>query len=116
MKVIYVAGKYSGKSYSEISDNIAKAEQAAIQLWRLGWAVICPHKNSAHFEIYEKVAGITYNTWLNGDLELLSRSDAILLLDGWKDSNGAVKEKLKAVELGIPLFYQMDGIPVPDLL
>ena len=113
MKVIYVAGKYTGKTKSEISDNIAKAEEAAIQLWKLGWAVFCPHKNTSHFEIYEKVAGITYDTWINGGLELLSRCDAIFLLDDWEESNGSLKEKMDAVEQGIPVFFQEGGYPLP---
>lgn len=31
MKMIYVAGKYSGKTYSEGDDNIKKAEEVSIE-------------------------------------------------------------------------------------
>ena len=49
MKVIYVAGKYTGKSEWETFLNIQHARVVAHDLWYKGWAVICPHSNTAFF-------------------------------------------------------------------
>ena len=47
MKVIFISGPYRGDS---IDDNIDHASDIAQRLWKAGWAVICPHMNSMHFE------------------------------------------------------------------
>ena len=47
MKVIYVSGAYRAPTEYEVGLNIRRAEEAAIRLWMDGWAVICPHKNTA---------------------------------------------------------------------
>lgn len=100
MKVLYIAGPYRGKTESDVVRNIRAAEAAAIDAWRKGWAVICPHKNTALF------GGLCDDVvWLEGDMELLRRSDAVLAIDGWLQSTGAQAEILKARELGIPVYY-----------
>lgn len=113
MKVIYVAGKYSANSWSGIEDNIRKAEAASIKLFKLGWAVITPHKNTAHYEIYED-DDLTYETWIKADLEMLRRSDAVFMLDGWNNSKGAMLERAEAEKRGMKIYFQADGYPAPD--
>jgi hypothetical protein len=46
--------------------------------------------------------------WLAGDLELLRRSDAVLMVDGWQRSVGATAERQVAADLGLPIFYSFD--------
>lgn len=111
MKLIYTAGPYTGKTYSEVDDNIKKAENVSIQLWKKGWAVICPHLNTCHFEIYEGVAGIDYHTWIKGDLLMLEKCDAIIMCQGWENSKGSIGELELAKKLGIEIFYEKNGIP-----
>jgi hypothetical protein len=50
MRVIFVSGLYTGETgkFSEVEDNIRKAENISIQLYKKGWAVFTPHKNMAH--------------------------------------------------------------------
>ena len=110
-KLIYTAGKYSGETYSEIDDNIRKAEHVAIQLWVKGWGVICPHKNTAHLGVFEAVANISYEDWLEADLEMIRRCDAIFMLKDWRESNGAKREHALAIEIGIPIYYNIADVP-----
>jgi hypothetical protein len=110
-KIIYVAGPYTGPDYDTIEKNIGKAEKAAIELWSRGWVVITPHLNTAHFEIYEDKYNLDYHTWLNGDLEILSRCDAIFFLDGWDDSKGSMAEYSYCDANGLDIYYQKDGYP-----
>jgi hypothetical protein len=111
MKVIYVAGPYTGKNHFETKQNILNAEKVAIECWRKGWAVICPHKNTSGFEVVEDKK-INYNTWINGDLEILSRCDAIVMVDGWKGSKGAMKELEKAKEFGLSIYFSAFDVTV----
>ena len=96
MKVAYIAGPYRGKTHYEVEQNIRAAEAVAIKYWQLGYAVICPHKNTAHFD------GLAPDeVWLKGDLEILKRCDLIVMVPGWERSSGAIAEKELAEDCGI---------------
>ena len=101
MKVIFVSGKYRASSESGVVENIRKAEAVSIMLWQAGWAVFCPHKNSALF------GGLCDDSvWLEGDIEILKRCDAIYMLFNWQDSVGAKEEYRIALDLGLEIIFQ----------
>lgn len=80
----------------------------ALEYWRKGYAVICPHKNTALFDGAE---GTTDDTWLEGDLEILGRCDVVVALPGWKGSMGARAEVVEARRQGIPVWeYPMEMV------
>lgn len=100
MKVVYVAGPFRGPNSWEIEENIRRAERLALEVWRMGAACICPHTNTRFFQGAADDA-----VWLDGDLELVARSDAILMTPDWQRSTGARSEEAFARERGIPVFY-----------
>lgn len=103
--LIYVAGKYSG----EVDTNIAEARKVALALWDAGHAVICPHLNTAHFE---QDCRATYEQYLEGDLNMVARVDALVMVPGWEESKGARGEHDYAQELYIPIYYYPDVPPI----
>ena len=102
MEVIFVSGKYRGKTEWEVKQNIYHAEKRARMLWMNGFAVVCPHLNTAF------LGGSDDSIWLEGDLEILKRCDAIYMLDGWEDSEGARKELGLAIKLGKKSYFEVD--------
>ena len=84
-------------------DNIRAAELTAIDLWRIGFAVICPHKNTALLD--GTLGDDDSHIWLEGDLVMLERCDCIVMIPGWERSEGAKAEKEFAKERDIPVFY-----------
>lgn len=106
-KIIYVAGKYRGKTDYEKTENIWHAVRVSVRLWELGWVAICPHANTAHFDCYSNLPPQTY---LNGDLEILKRCDAIFMLKGFRQSIGAMEEYKLAQKLNLEIFYEGDPL------
>jgi len=105
MKVLYLAGPYRAPTLRGIINNIRKAEKVAIALWQAGFAVICPHLNTALFD------GVCDDkVFLEGDLEILKRCDIVVVLPGWEDSEGTRKEIALAEKLGIPIL-KLEDIP-----
>lgn len=101
-RVLYISGPYSHPDpVHGIPRNILLASEAALVAWRGGWATLCPHKNCAGFE---HAAGIPYETWIRGDLELLRRADAICMVGSWTESRGALQEYRLARALGMPVY------------
>jgi hypothetical protein len=99
MKLAYVAGPYRASTESGVVQNIRNAEAVAVELWKKGYAVICPHKNTALF------GGLAPDeVWLKGDLVMMERCDLVVLVPGWHTSSGTRAEVARAKELGIPMY------------
>lgn len=108
MKVIYISGKYrDARGIYYVLENIRAAEEAALEVWAAGGVAICPHKNTAGFD---GAFNLSEHTWLNGDLELVRRCDAIYMLPNWVDSEGAAKERAEAERIGLPVLYDLPAV------
>lgn len=95
--LIYVAGPYRG----DVEQNIQNAREVAIELWKLGHTVICPHANSAHMD----EAGIAHETFIEGDLKIIARCDALVVLPVFQDSEGTLQEIAYAERLRVPIYW-----------
>lgn len=108
--VVYVAGPYrartpgpgGGYNHWAQEQNIRQAEDVALDVWRLGGAAVCPHLNTAHFQ-----GALPDEVWLQGDLDILARCDAVMLVPGWEDSTGTRAEVAFADAHGIPTFEHL---------
>ena len=101
MKVLYLAGPYRSKDgLWGVHLNVELAKAVSRDLWRSGFAVLCPHANSFPMDGFD----IPDETFLTGDLEMLSRCDAVVLVGAWRGSSGAMAEKEFAEYRGIPCF------------
>jgi hypothetical protein len=61
-----------------------------------------PHGNTAFMD----GADIPDGVFLEGDLEILRRCDAILMLKNWRQSAGARGEHQRAKDLELPIFHE----------
>jgi hypothetical protein len=100
LKLAYIAGPYRANTPRGIVENIRKAEAVAIRYWKIGYAVICPHKNTALFDGLMPDA-----VWIEGDQEILSRCDVIVFCSGWEASHGCQLEMQLAQRLGKTIFF-----------
>ena len=105
MRVVYVAGPFRAANAWEVEQNIRRAEGAALEVWRLGAACICPHTNTRFFD-----GAADDRVWLDGDMEILTRCDAVLPIQGWETSTGARTEHDLAVSMHIPVFTALDDL------
>jgi len=104
-KLIYLAGPYRAPTVWGIRQNIRKAEKYALEFWRRGVPVLSPHKNTALFD-----GAADDRVWLEGDLIMLMRCDALVLLPGWEESSGTQVEKDKAEAEGMPVFFIREDV------
>jgi len=101
MKLLFISGPYRAKTIYGTLQNIRRAERWALYFWRRGFAVICPHKNTALFD-----GAADESIWLEGDKEMLRRCDAVFAMTGWENSEGAKAEIKEARRLGLDILYQ----------
>lgn len=100
MMVVYIAGPFRAANSYDMECNIRRAEALALDVWRTGFAAaLCPHTNTRFFQ-----GAAPDKVWLEGDLVMLRRCDAVLLTPDWKKSKGAVEEVKHALRWDIPVF------------
>jgi len=105
LKIAYIAGPYATNSIYGVVQNIRRAELVALSLWKIGYAVICPHKNSSLLD-----GECPRQTWIDGDLEILQRCDLLVVLPNWEESEGTRDEISQACMFDIPIFYWPDDM------
>ena len=103
MNLVYVAGPYRAATEFEVTQNIRRAESLALKVWLAGAACICPHLNTAHFG-----GAAPDEVWLTGELEIVRRCDAVVLVEGWERSEGVRREVETARAAGIPVFERFE--------
>lgn len=101
IRVVYIAGPLDANSPEAQQDNIERARQQAFEVWRRGLVALCPHSNNATLGTLPRAV------WLRGELELLRRCDALLLVQGWETSEGTLAERAEAARLGLPIFTRI---------
>ena len=95
---IYISGKISGTDLTETRKRFAAAAKVTK---KLGYEPVNPLEN-----------GLTeHDTWeahITKDIADLLQCKAIYMLQGWEDSKGARIEYHIAVEIGIPIMYEIE--------
>jgi hypothetical protein len=105
MLLAYVAGPYRDpRGEYFVGQNIRATADVAVELWRMGYAVLTPHLNTAFFG-----GACPDDVWLKGDLVMLRRCDLVVLVPGWQKSSGTRGEVAEARACGIPVFEWTAG-------
>lgn len=98
--IIYICGPITGKP----NNNVEAFERAQQQLLRMGHYAINPHLVCRNIVKLHK--GTERELWvkcMKRDIEEMLKADAVVVLDGWKDSKGANIEMYIAHSLDIPV-------------
>ncbi len=96
--LVYVSGPYRcpNKTIAGVRRNIERARAVAEYLAIKGYGFICPHLNTAFMD------GLCPDKfWLDMDLLILERCDRIVMVPGWKESQGSLMELEHARNRGL---------------
>ena len=106
-RVAFIAGPYrSPYGAWFVRKNVERAADLAAKCWQLGYSVICPATNSAFFSGLEPE-----ERFLKAYLEILTRCDLVVAVEGWEKSEGATAEVEMAHGKGIPVYLEIGGLP-----
>jgi len=109
MPVVYVAGPYRAPTREGVELNIQAAKSVAARAAQKGYAVLCPHMNTAHMDLIVPVMTDAY--WLTATKELMRRCDLVVLVPGYSESEGTRAEIEEAKRLGMDIFCCVDKLP-----
>jgi len=98
MKLVFIAGPFTGPTAWDIAQNVRRAEELGLEVARAGFMPVIPHANTALFH-----GQCTEEFWYEGTRALLCRCDMLIRLPGWESSKGAKCEVGLAWARGIPI-------------
>ena len=96
MKLAFICAPYRAEDHNEVHENIQRARSMAIALWKRGYAVICPHLNSAFMS-----GAVEEGVFLEGAREMLRRCGLVIYTG---ESAGVRLEIALAFELDMPVY------------
>ena len=110
--IIYLATPIRPKNGKTVDENVRIAKGLALELWKKGYTVICPAANSdLPISLAEKE--LEAERWLNGDIEILQRCDAMVVAPDWEKSDGVKGEITVAGMCGVPVYFYPE-LPIVD--
>jgi len=99
--VVYIAGPYRAANAWQREKNIRAAEEVALKVAGLTTAIpLCPHTMFRFFD-----GTFPDQHWIEMTLGLLGVCEAMIVLDGWEDSEGTKEEVEFATENGIHICF-----------
>lgn len=112
-QVVYLAGPY--RPYTDaagirhtIAENVREAGRYGIEVWKRGYVALVPHTLTYLDPRQQRqdggIADVAPEVFMDGELELVRRSDMVVLMPRWRQSRGATIEKQFAEEIGKPVY------------
>ena len=109
---IYIAGPYTGSTLEEIEENVQRAMEAGLKIWKKGHFPYIPHLT--HWpDILSRKLGIEMNweDYMNWHAPWVDDCDALFLL---AESKGALLEYNRAKEEGKSVYQTLEEIPTVE--
>ncbi len=109
---IYVAGPYTGSTMEEIEENVQRAIDAGLQIWKKGHYPYIPHLT--HWpdqRAKEQDIPMDWSDYMRWHAPWVDHCDALFLL---AESKGALLEYERAKEEGKEVFHSLDEIPTVE--
>lgn len=107
-RIIYVAGPFTAPTAEGIRANIRAAAALGHIVRSLGAGALVPHLIGAPYVLEASCVQFAdpfgYDWWIQETMEMLRRSDAVVLVSGWQESSGSRGEVKEAQRLGKPVF------------
>ena len=101
VKIVYISGPYT---LGDVAKNVRDACRAGDAVFDMGLIPLVPHLT----HLWHLISPKSHHDWMEIDLNLIPRCDAILRLPG--ESKGADVEVAVAQKLGIPVFYSLQEL------
>ena len=106
---IYVAGPYTGNTIEQIEENVRKAMEAGLKIWKKGHYPYIPHLT--HWpDILSRELGIDmdWSDYMRWHAPWVDACDALFLIS---ESKGALLELDRAKAQSKQIFYSLEDIP-----
>ena len=109
---VYVAGAYSADNVITVLDNMRKGMRMSTEVMNLGYAPFCPWLDY-QFQLMQREdlgESLSVEDYYEYSLAWLDASDCVLVVPGYENSKGTMKELAYAAQMGLPIYYKVEDL------
>lgn len=112
MKRVYIAGPYSSGDIITILGNIRNGIKMAVRVLLCDgrFAPFCPWLDFLFDLVLEGDQKLTVENYYNYSMAWLDVSDVMLLMPGWKNSRGSLREYKRAKVLNLRIYEDVETL------
>ena len=110
MKRIFIAGPYSADNVITVLDNIREGMRLSTEVLLLGYSPFCPWLDFHYQLMLRRHEKLSVEDYYRYSLDWLEVSDAVLVISRWIGSKGTKAEIDRAVELQIPVYFNIHDL------
>jgi hypothetical protein len=100
-----------------VLENIRKGQRASVEILLAGHEPFCPWLDYQFQFMLREEENLTVKDYYRYSMAWLEVSDAMVILDGWKDSKGTLAEIKRAQELNITIHHGVEAfLPIAGRL
>jgi hypothetical protein len=103
---VYVAGKYNGPNVIDVLKNMRKGIALSGEVMKAGMAPFCPWLD---FQL-GLTDDFTVEQFRACSMEWVKCSDAMLLVEGWENSQGVADEIIVAHQFNVQIFSKLEDL------
>jgi len=107
---VYVAGSYSASNVITVLDNMRKGLRLSTEVFLAGYAPFSPWLDYQFALMLREGEVLKVEDYYSYSMSWLEASDCILLVPGWEESKGTLKEIERAKELRLPVFNSLKEV------
>lgn len=104
--LVYISGPITPKDGIISEENVVQGLRMHLNLTEKGIPSHCPHLVGG----YPSAWKISWEKWLALDFAILNRCTHIIMLPRWRESAGALEERVYADAHGIPVAESLDEL------
>lgn len=101
--LVYLSGPIAPRDGFTVEDNIKSALAAFLVCFKQGIPCFVPH-------LLPQIEEISYDEWMEYDLEMLKHCTHMAMLPRWGNSVGALIEKSEALKMHLPIYESVEEL------
>lgn len=104
--LVYLAGPITPKDGTLVEEHVTSALKVYLALIRAGIPAFCPQLGG----MFPSAFTVAYEQWMHYDRAMIDHCTHVLLLEGWQESRGAVRDAEYAEQQGKILVDSMEAL------
>jgi len=97
---VYLSGPITATQDKTVERHVADAVAIYLEFMRHGIPSFCPHLSAA----FPSAFTVNYEIWMAYDLAVIDRCTHMVMMPGWEQSAGAVRERAYANVCDLPIW------------